>query len=267
MTFSPSTQLNSDQDGFVAAQSAIEILLDLAQRGEINPWDVQVIDVIDRYLTDVGVDKGLDTKVQEADLPQSGQAFVWASMLVLLKAQTLQLIAEEPPDLEEITTEIVTTTDQPLPKHLENYLHRRAAAPPPRRRRVTLEELIEQIKQMAVVLDSPRRPSPKLTRGQSRRESAQTISELAHSEDLTETAKQLETFLEGGWSQLSLENDWLDLEVLLQLWGRNSPDSAKQGTKKDRVGVFWALLLLSAQSKVELSQEEFYQDLKVRFLK
>jgi len=34
----------------------------------------------------------------------------------------------------------------------------------------------------------------------------------------------------------------------------------------DRVGVFWALLLLSAQSKVELLQEEFYQDLKIRAL-
>jgi segregation and condensation protein A len=34
----------------------------------------------------------------------------------------------------------------------------------------------------------------------------------------------------------------------------------------DRVGIFWALLLLSAQSKVELLQEEFYQDLKIRAL-
>ena len=32
----------------------------------------------------------------------------------------------------------------------------------------------------------------------------------------------------------------------------------------EKVGVFWALLLLSAQNKVELSQENFYQDLKVK---
>ncbi|MBE9014407.1 segregation/condensation protein A, partial [Pseudanabaenaceae cyanobacterium LEGE 13415] len=31
-------------------------------------------------------------------------------------------------------------------------------------------------------------------------------------------------------------------------------------------GVFWALLLLSAQSKVELSQDEFYQELRVKSL-
>jgi chromatin segregation and condensation protein Rec8/ScpA/Scc1 (kleisin family) len=41
---------------------------------------------------------------------------------------------------------------------------------------------------------------------------------------------------------------------------------ATEPRAKDRVGVFWALLLLSAQSKVELSQEEFYQDLKIRAL-
>ncbi|NEO02274.1 MAG: segregation/condensation protein A, partial [Moorea sp. SIO3I7] len=33
------------------ATEAIAILIDVAQRGEIDPWDVQVIDVIDRYLS------------------------------------------------------------------------------------------------------------------------------------------------------------------------------------------------------------------------
>jgi chromatin segregation and condensation protein Rec8/ScpA/Scc1 (kleisin family) len=31
-------------------EEAIALLIDLAERGEINPWDVQVIDVIDRFL-------------------------------------------------------------------------------------------------------------------------------------------------------------------------------------------------------------------------
>ncbi|MEL6130923.1 MAG: segregation/condensation protein A, partial [Cyanobacteria bacterium J06628_4] len=32
------------------AQRAIAFLIDLAEKGEIDPWDVQVIDVIDRFL-------------------------------------------------------------------------------------------------------------------------------------------------------------------------------------------------------------------------
>ncbi|MGH2414714.1 MAG: segregation/condensation protein A, partial [Microcystaceae cyanobacterium] len=37
------------------AQAAIAALIDLAQQGEIDPWDVQVIDVIDRFLSELGL--------------------------------------------------------------------------------------------------------------------------------------------------------------------------------------------------------------------
>jgi segregation and condensation protein A len=33
------------------AQNAIALLIDLAERGEIDPWDVKVIEVIDRFLS------------------------------------------------------------------------------------------------------------------------------------------------------------------------------------------------------------------------
>ena len=67
------------------------------------------------------------------------------------------------------------------------------------------------------------------------------------------TLTQLEYVLANHWSKIAQGSDWLDLDQLL----------ASQ-PQQDKVGVFWALLLLSAQSKVELSQEEFYQDLKIR---
>jgi segregation and condensation protein A len=50
------------------------------------------------------------------------------------------------------------------------------------------------------------------------------------------------------------------------LASREAVLEAAEPKSSDRVGVFWALLLLSAQSKVELYQEEFYQDLKIRAL-
>ena len=65
---------------------------------------------------------------------------------------------------------------------------------------------------------------------------------------------------------------WLEFEDLLELWSsRLQLKAEKQQNQQvnvqvnsDRVGAFWALLLLSAQSKVELSQEEFYQEIKIR---
>ncbi len=101
------------------------------------------------------------------------------------------------------------------------------------------------------------------------------LDQLAHNENLTETAGELDRFLTAHWSKLVQKQDWLDLEQLLYLWSvapasielhqLNSVDST-QPQPIDRVGVFWALLLLSAQSKVELSQEEFYQEIKIRSL-
>ena len=40
--------VSKDQDGLETISEGIAILIDLAERGEINPWDVKVIEVFDR---------------------------------------------------------------------------------------------------------------------------------------------------------------------------------------------------------------------------
>lgn len=267
------------------ATEAIELLIDLAQRGEIDPWDVQVIEVIDRYLSTLALGDETEPGRRDADLSQSGQAFLWASMLVLLKADTLKRL-EEPEDLEltEFEEESSTSTGVRLPLNLERHLSRRRAAPPPKRRPVTLNELIEQLQQMAAQLgEAPLRQRAIRPRPQSRTQAAKAIAHLAHDENLTELAMRLEGFLSSYWQKLAAENDWLNLDQLLEWWtlslsATEQVDSfgdslseraaAVDATERsyDRVGVFWALLLLSAQSKVELFQEEFYQDLQIRAL-
>ncbi|MDJ0564092.1 MAG: segregation/condensation protein A, partial [Microcystis sp. M49629_WE12] len=36
---------------------------------------------------------------------------------------------------------------------------------------------------------------------------------------------------------------------------------------QEKVAIFWALLLLASQSKVELKQEDFYQDLTIALIR
>ena len=134
------------------ANEAIALLIDLAQQGEINPWDVQVIEVIDRYLSTLALDEDSEPGRRNADLSQSGQAFLWASMLVLLKADTLERL-EEPEEPEFNEEEEFEPIETRLPQHLERHLRRRPVAPPPKRRPVTLQELIEQLQEMAAQLD------------------------------------------------------------------------------------------------------------------
>ncbi|HBE16420.1 MAG TPA: segregation/condensation protein A [Cyanobacteria bacterium UBA11149] len=259
------------------ATEAIALLIDLAQRGEINPWDVQVIEVIDRYLSTLPLNDP-EARPGETDLSQPGQAFLWASMLVLLKANTLESIDEEEEiEVEEVTEDLDGSGNTRLPLHLEQHLRRRTAAPPPKRRPVTLSELIQQLQEMAAQLEET--PAPSRTKSHHsilRSQAAKAIAHLAHDENLTEIAKRLEVFFSRHWQKLSVAKDWLNLDQLLEWWSVSTTESAialgespRKGTNSpapDRVGVFWALLLLSAQSKVELSQEEFYQELKIRVL-
>ena len=121
------------------AQSAIAFLIDLAEQGEIDPWDVKVIDVIDRFLKTLNTEPAAlpdeGRSPYEASLSESGKAFLYASMLVLLKADTLVRAGLEEAQAELEADAFWEDADElaqmPLPRNLEQHLHRRAIAPPP----------------------------------------------------------------------------------------------------------------------------------------
>lgn len=259
------------------AHEAIAILIDLAERGEIDPWNVRVIEVIDRFLAELGLIGEVEAVEPDADLPQSGQAFLWASMLVLLKADTLELLQEQKDlqeqeeFLEEDFLENEAHRQSSLPLNLERHLRRRTSVPPVYKRRVTLQELIEQLEHIAAELEVVSSKSRPRHSHSSRRDTIRAITQLAHNENLTELAAQLERFLHFELPQISPQQEYIDWEQLLHWWHDADRHRSKEETlsnehhsTSDRAGVFWALLLLSAQSKVELSQQEFYQDLSVR---
>jgi segregation and condensation protein A len=252
----------------------ITLLIYQAQQGEIDPWDVQVIEVIDRYLelmAPESIGRGY-----EADLSQSGQAFLSASMLVLFKANTLMqlsTVGDAQDDVEDdallLGEDGVSHQGHRLP--LERQLRRRPAAMPPPKRRVTLQELIKQLQIMANQLKLVEKVSkPIRPRRQPSVQSMREALELAHQENLTEVARELEQVLKMSARELSLEQSWLNLEQLVELWTQtkllNQNDSGHESQHSQLVSVFWALLLLSAQSKVELFQEEFYHEIKIRLL-
>jgi len=254
------------------AQDAIELLLDLAERGEIDPWDVQVIDAIDRHLSQLTpspVPSNGSRAPYEADLSRSGQAFLYASMLLWLKADTLVRSAEliEDEATEDFDESSWLGDGDPeqlsLPLRLEKQLRRRAVAPPLRKRPVSLPELIDQLQLIAKQLsDGPPRTRSRRSFSSSKRQAAREIGQLAHEENLTETAAEIEQFLLENWSDISEGREWVEFDRLLDRWTPNA--DARGDLAHRQVAVFWALLLLSSQSKVELSQDKFYRDLKIR---
>lgn len=268
----------------------IALLIELAQKGEIDPWDVQVIEVIDRYLSEI-ISAGETTQSEcEANLSQSGQAFLLASLLVLFKANTLTQLESAPdeqPSSDDFQPAEEDETEGLVRTPLEKQLNRRRTALPPQKRQVTLVELIDQLQIIANQLQSQDSLATKTTHNrrlgtQASKTSNGSPLELAHQENLTEVARELEQFLDRYSPPiLAGEHNWLNLTQLVELWTdtkqTRSIEKGEHGKvvcaiahsppqRHERVSVFWALLLLSAQSKVELSQDEFYQEIKIRAL-
>ncbi|MEB3332815.1 MAG: segregation/condensation protein A [Synechococcaceae cyanobacterium] len=250
------------------ARLAIRLLQDAAERGEIDPWDVDVIAVIDGFLDQLRQRIAMPRLMAvrggsyEHDLAESSEAFLAASVLVGLKAELLEAstfppepLLEEAFDAEGCDDWADADATRPLPARPERHLLRRPVAPPPLQRPVTLGELIRQLEDIAEQLEQqegrPRgRNRPKRY---SERAAIAQVAALAHREKLPETTAALSVFLQG-WSAAA-ELDWVGFEELVQAWaalGRGDDDDLD----RDRVGVFWALLFLCSQGKVDLEQQD-----------
>ena len=259
------------------ARLAIRLLQDAAERGELDPWDVDVIAVVDGFLDQlrqrIEVPQQVAAQVQrqggsyEQDLADSSEAFLAASVLVGLKAEVLeaQTFPPEPLFEEDFEAELGEQgwldPSFALPRRPERHLLRRPAAPPPLRRPVTLGELIEQLESIAEQLESDELQQRRRKRNKrlSEREAIAQVTALAHREKLPETTAALGVFL-NDWEHAL---HWVDFEQLVGQWEQVS--TADLDT--DRVGVFWALLFLCSQGKVELAQEgSLYAPLRLKRL-
>jgi len=248
------------------ARLAIRLLQDAAEKGDIDPWDVDVIPVVDGFLDQLKQRIEIPKKISqhlnqkggsyEIDLAQSSEAFLAASVLVGLKAEVLEAemfsVDMEVEDASDFDFGDQGWLDESfkLPLRPERHLFRRPVAPPPFRRPVTLGELINQLETIAESLKNDELQNRRRSRQKklSEREIIAQVSSLAHREKLPETTAALAIFI-NNWEQAL---HWVDFELLVEKWRR---DSASKDLDTDRVGVFWALLFLCSQGKVEIDQK------------
>ncbi|PSQ04838.1 segregation/condensation protein A [Halobacteriales archaeon QS_6_71_20] len=67
----------------------VEVLVNLAEEGEIDPWDIDVVEVTDAFLA----------RLDEADLRTGGRALFYASVLLRMKSDDM-LAADDPDETE-----------------------------------------------------------------------------------------------------------------------------------------------------------------------
>ena len=250
------------------ARLAIRLLQDAAVRGELDPWDVDVIAVVDGFLDQLRQRIEVPRLVAaaggsyEQDLAETSEAFLAASVLVGLKAEVLEAATFPPEPIQDDSLGFDFDDDGQgwlmnpgleMPRRPERHLWRRPVAPPPLQRPVTLGELIRQLEDIAERIedDEGKIRSRHRPKRYSERAAIEQVAALAHREKLPETTAALSQFLLQ-WPQAV---QWAGFEELVEAWAASV--EAKGATAEldaDRVGVFWALLFLCHQGKVELEQ-------------
>ncbi len=245
----------------------IKFLQDAAGKGDLDPWDIDVISVIDSFLEQhaYSLEKTSNRKSSYTkDLSETSEAFFAASVLVNLKAQVLEsdLFKDNSSDFEDdFDSDDQEWIDQEfdIPKYPEKYLRRRSIAQPILKRTTTLGELVDQLESIAEVLETQDLLLMKRKRNKKYSDKAliSQVRSLAHREKLPETTKELGKFIERWEKTLQ----WTDFEYLVKKWQK----VVKNDLDKDRLGVFWALLFLSSENKIEIKQiNSLYGPLQIK---
>jgi len=245
----------------------IKFLQDAAGKGELDPWDIDVISVIDSFLEQYSYTFNKSSNGQVSyhkDLAETSEAFFAASVLVNLKAQVLEsdVFKENSSDFEdefELDDQDWIDKEFDIPKYPEKYLRRRSIAQPILKRTTTLGELVSQLESIAEVIETQDLLLMKRKRNKkySDKSLISNVKSLANREKLPETTKALGKFIDGWEKALQ----WTDFEYLVKKW----QTVVKNDLDKDRLGVFWALLFLASENKIEIKQiNSLYGPIKIK---
>ncbi|AWB28039.1 segregation/condensation protein A [Halococcoides cellulosivorans] len=121
----------------------VDVLVDLADDGEIDPWDIDVVRVTDRFLD----------RLDESDLRASARALFYASVLVRMKSEMLLEDEEDEPDPEDPWAEPRPgAPPEPggpdpfadLEREIDRRIDRKRARGSPR----TLDELVRELREI-----------------------------------------------------------------------------------------------------------------------
>lgn len=229
----------------------IEILVQMAKSGKIDPWNIDIVDVTDKYLAHL-----FEMKAQ--NLRATGKTFLFASILLRLKSNVLEGndifdFEDENQDDYELTDDEIIDNYEPPTNNVISFnevLQRRTSVKINRNRTVTLKDLIRQLEFYEML---EKKQSLKQAHERAKRRvrnyanlSAEDIVNLAHEEFIENSVQAIQAKLE----KIFNKEEKIELHELVSI-----------GMSK--VTAFIALLFLTAEGKCDLEQDEFYSDLYV----
>lgn len=236
-----------------AEADGIEILVNMAKQGKIDPWNVDIVDVTDKYLAHL-----FQSKAQNLRL--TGRTLLFAAILLKLKSNVLEglnVMDFEPQHSEDYDysdDELTYGEEESIPTNnvisIDEVLQRRTSVRLNHNRVVTLRDLIRQL-EFYEMLDKKQALKNAHERAKRRvqnysRLTPDDIINLAHEEYIENGVQRLRANLE----EILNRQDKIELNELTLLG-------------MDRVNAYISLLFLTAESDYDLVQDEFYSDLYV----
>jgi len=210
-----------------------EVLVELARRGDIDPWDIDIARTTEKFLQYID-------SLEKRDLRIPARTLLYASILLRMKSDSMEGQKDEPD--EEPVPEVEETEDEAWEEEREDIL-----PPPPVRRRtkrpVTLEELISELKKAEMV---GRRKAMR-DRWPSTEEKA---LDLSHDEGIEERIKALGPILD----DMFMEKKMVTFQDI----------NRRADLKEDGVTNYVSLLFMAQRKQVWLEQEEIFGELFVR---
>jgi segregation and condensation protein A len=230
-------------------EDPVEILVGLAERGEIDPWNINIIEVTDRFLSEL-------ERCRQLNLQVSGRTLFYAATLLRMKSEHLELFSGPSEEgLDEDDGLFGEDYDVPLDseidyqgrlgpiERLENEIQRRLDRKNMRKSPVTLFELIIELK------NREKRRRRRLTdTADDYLIYADDVVGIAHDEGYQESSMvRLAEYLEG----LEIDEEMTLAELCGKMeWG--IPE------------VYIPLLFLALEGRCSLRQEEFFGDIFVQ---
>jgi segregation and condensation protein A len=214
-------------------EEPVEILVNLVRGGEIDPWNIDIVEITDKFLHHI-------EELERMDLRISGRTLHYAAILLRMKSNILveEPVIEDDSWVDDL--DFFDVDDYPVPK------------PPVRRhsqRSVTLDELILELEKAEVV--ERRKTIRKKAREtiELARPTTEQVLNVAHEEDIEGRVDTMREIL----SSILEDRKYIALSELLS------------GDRSNKLMTYISLLFLATNKEIWLEQEELFGELYIRY--
>ena len=225
-----------DIENLVSIPTWKEILIDLVKSEKLNPWDMDISVLADKYIEKI-------KKMRILELRVPANVILAASILLRLKSEMLQIQSEEQEVIEE------TYVDQPNTN--VGILNIIVRSPP--KRQITLSDLIKALEEVMKI--EKRRIEVEMEKERKKLEKIEVRISRDIEDEIEKVLKIIEKYSEDGLITFS---------EILKIRAKENKEN--KISREDIIFSFISLLHLVMKNKIDVFQEEVFGEIIIKLV-